>query len=258
MTDPAGVEVSLDGIANDGNFTLDAGGTDNVGVGIDNVQGSTYADELLGGPGDDYLSGAEGDDVLVGNGGADTFNGADGNDRIEARDGVADRDIDCDNSSGTPGAADTAILDALDPAPRNCENVQRSGGGETGGGTTTPPPTTSTPPTTTTTTPAAPVGSAVTKVEETAERVKMPDVVGQSMDAANRSVLAKISGIDLDIQFQRGGCPAAKDGQVIRQRPSAGAPVSTYEGAGCLCASTCASPSVTSSPTAISPTSSAI
>ena len=239
VTDPAGVEVSLDGVANDGNVAQDAGGTDNVDTGIDNVQGSRFADELVGGNGDDVLSGAEGDDRLDGGGGSDRFNGADGDDRIEARDGHVDADVDCDNSMGAHGTADVAVLDADDPAPRNCESVLRPGGGGSpggdgggaGGGGAAPPSSPGPAPGS----PAGPSapgphGAALGAVTATAARVTMPDVVGRSMDAARRAVLAKVSGVDLDVQFQR-GCKAAQDQEVVRQRPTKNTTIDTYEGA---------------------------
>jgi hypothetical protein len=223
ITDPGGVEVSLDGFANDGNFAQDAGGTDNVGLGIENVQGSNFADEISGDLTANFLSGAGGDDVLIGNGGADSFNGATGNDRIEAHDGEVDADIDCDNSMGTHGTADIAVVDANDPTPRNCEDVR-------GQGTTPPPAPTPTPTPPGTTATPLPTGSKITKTEETKERVKMPAVVGKKIDPARRAVLAKVTGIDLDVTFQR-GCAESKDQEVIRQRPSADVPIDTYEGA---------------------------
>ena len=42
----------------------------------------------------------------------------------QAKDGVADTTLDCDGGS-SPGAADSADLDLLDPDPLGCESVTR-------------------------------------------------------------------------------------------------------------------------------------
>jgi len=239
--DAAGVEITLDGVANDGNLNED-GGRDNVAAGIEHVQGSNFADEIQGGPGADSLSGAAGNDTLVGNGGADSFNGAEGDDRIDARDGVADADIDCDNSMGTLGTADVAILDASDPQPRNCETVDRAagGGGSTGtGGTGTGAGTGGTGTGAGTGTGGTGTGGGrggtgttapeVIATDETTERSRMPNVVGKEIDRARQAVLAKVLGVDLDVVFQK-GCGEKKDLEVLRQRPAAGSWLTTYEG----------------------------
>jgi hypothetical protein len=89
----AGVNVSLDGLANDGAV----GEGDNVGAQIDGVQGSDFADTLVGseavrsflsgydgndvitgGRQDDVIFGGIGDDIMDGRGGDDEFPGSDG------------------------------------------------------------------------------------------------------------------------------------------------------------------------------------
>ena len=84
---PVGVNVTLDGIANDGA----PGENDNVGSGIEGVIGSAHDDVLTGGPGNDTLSGGAGHDVL---------NGLDGNDILDGGTGA-------DTLHGGPGS-DTA------------------------------------------------------------------------------------------------------------------------------------------------------
>ena len=227
--DPNGVEVTLDGAANDGNVNEDAGGTDNVGAGIEHVQGTEFADELQGGDGNDSLNGFGGNDLLVGNGGEDEFIGASGDDRIEARDGRPD-DVDCDNSMGTQGAADVAVVDASETGIRNCETVNAPAPARNDGGTTT---TTPPPPATTTATPPAGGTSpfAVTTIasESTVQRSRMPAVVGRKLDPARAAVLRVTAGVDLDVVFQR-SCRESQDLEVTRQRPAAGTALQTFEG----------------------------
>jgi hypothetical protein len=56
--------------------------------------------------------------VLTGNGGADDLQGLGGDDILQALDGIADINLDCGD-----GAADTAHVDAIDPASAGCEQV---------------------------------------------------------------------------------------------------------------------------------------
>jgi Ca2+-binding RTX toxin-like protein len=127
----AGVTVTLDGAANDGNEANDGRG-DNVGYGIEQVVGSGFADTLTGGTGDDTLRGTAGDDLLTGGPGADTLVGGGQNDVLNARDGAADTLLDCDTSSPVQnepdGANDIAQLDAVgvDPDAVRCEVVDRT------------------------------------------------------------------------------------------------------------------------------------
>jgi len=89
------------------------------GPGNDELRGEDAADVLDGGEGDDVLAAGDGDDVLTGGPGVDRFLGASGSDILFARDGVADVEI-----NGGPGA-DTANIDAVDPAPLATETVVR-------------------------------------------------------------------------------------------------------------------------------------
>ena len=52
-------------------------------IGIENIQGSAFADVLIGNTDSNSLSGGSGDDTLMGGGGgADTFDGGDGSDTV--------------------------------------------------------------------------------------------------------------------------------------------------------------------------------
>ena len=101
------VKVTLAGLQDDGA----------VGEG-DNVR----AENVIGGQGDDQITGDAADNTLDGGPGADVLRGLDGNDTLLARDGVVDTAIDCDGGT-TPGSADSAVIDTLDPAPTGCESV---------------------------------------------------------------------------------------------------------------------------------------
>jgi Ca2+-binding RTX toxin-like protein len=84
------VEVSLDGLANDG----EAGEGDNIGVfgDVEDVTGGSGDDKLIGNAAENELSGDYGDDEIIGGPGADRLNGDDGADRILALDNVANND----------------------------------------------------------------------------------------------------------------------------------------------------------------------
>jgi Ca2+-binding RTX toxin-like protein len=74
-----GVNVSLDGVANDGQ----PGEGDNVGTDIDHVVGTRYqADTLTGGAGPVTLEGQGGDDTLTAGTGKATLDGGDDNDTL--------------------------------------------------------------------------------------------------------------------------------------------------------------------------------
>jgi Ca2+-binding RTX toxin-like protein len=109
-TRTAGMTVTLDNVANDGNSgDGPAGARDNVKSDIEN---------LIGGGGADSLSGSAANNRLTGGPGADSMSGVGGNDTLFANDGVADTTIDCDG-----GTADTAHVDSGDPPPIACETV---------------------------------------------------------------------------------------------------------------------------------------
>jgi Ca2+-binding RTX toxin-like protein len=119
----AGVNVSLDGVADDG----ETGEGDNVdatiedvttGSGNDTIAGSAAANVLDSGAGNDSLSGLGGDDKLSGGAGVDTYSGGAGIDTITARDG-AQESIACGSE------ADVADADYNDNADPDCEVVNR-------------------------------------------------------------------------------------------------------------------------------------
>jgi hypothetical protein len=80
------------------------------------VQLDSSVEDLEGTFGKDILIGDAGDNGFFGQPGADEFYGGDGNDVLNAADNQADLVIDCG-----AGDADTAVVDANDPAPVNCE-----------------------------------------------------------------------------------------------------------------------------------------
>jgi Ca2+-binding RTX toxin-like protein len=82
-----GVEVSLDGLANDGDPT-GSGERDLVGAGIDEINGGTGDDLIVGGPGNEILYGGDGSDHVVGGGGDDTLQGGIGDDFVEGGPGA--------------------------------------------------------------------------------------------------------------------------------------------------------------------------
>ncbi|HEX2040892.1 MAG TPA: calcium-binding protein [Acidimicrobiales bacterium] len=78
----AGVNVSLDGVPNDG-----AGEGDNAGGDLENVVGGSGDDALSGGDGNNTLVGSSGNDVVVGGLGNDVLDGGDGGDALRGGDG---------------------------------------------------------------------------------------------------------------------------------------------------------------------------
>ncbi len=86
---------------------------------------------MIGGQGDDQITGDAADNTLDGGPGADVLRGLDGNDTLLARDGVLDTAIYCDGGT-TPGSADSAVIDTLDPAPTGCESVSPGSSGRLG------------------------------------------------------------------------------------------------------------------------------
>lgn len=80
-----GVEVSLDGVANDG--SIGANENDNV-VSVGNIRGGHGNDLLVGSNGREDIDGLDGNDRIYGNGDGDDITGGPGADRIEAGDGI--------------------------------------------------------------------------------------------------------------------------------------------------------------------------
>jgi Ca2+-binding RTX toxin-like protein len=116
----AGVRVTIDNVANDGNAT-DAR-ADNVLNDVERINGSSFADTLLvssgvnnfyGFGGADLLNGYAGNDYLNGGAHADSLYGGVGNDGLYAKEGYRDTVIDA--GAGT----DWAARDAGDPVARN-------------------------------------------------------------------------------------------------------------------------------------------
>jgi Ca2+-binding RTX toxin-like protein len=123
------VTVTLDGVANDGV----ASEGDNVGVDVEDIVGSSFADTLTGNAspndidgglgndtinslaGSDGINGGRGNDVIDGGAGVDALTGGAGADRIRSRDGSVD-DVQCGSET------DVALVDALDQL-RACESV---------------------------------------------------------------------------------------------------------------------------------------
>jgi Ca2+-binding RTX toxin-like protein len=80
------------------------------------VTGGTGIDTVNGSPGRDTLGGGGGTDHLEGDGGRDAMFGGGGKDQLDARDGEADREIDCGK-----GRDPRAKRDAhLDPPAKSC------------------------------------------------------------------------------------------------------------------------------------------
>ena len=92
--------------------------------GIENVTGSSYADDLTGDANANYLAGWSGDDTLKGGGGADTLEGDSGTDTV--RYGDSDTGVEVDLLSGT-GSGGTAEGDTL----VGIENIVGSGHADT-------------------------------------------------------------------------------------------------------------------------------
>ena len=119
-----GVNVSLDGIANDGQ----GGEGDDVRPNVENVTGSpnggdvivgnSLANDFQGFGGNDNLTGAGGNDTLSGGSGNNRLAGDAGNDVINARNGELDN-IDCGENSND---SDTANRDSAENRVVGCES----------------------------------------------------------------------------------------------------------------------------------------
>jgi Ca2+-binding RTX toxin-like protein len=109
-----------DGIYADGsNNAIDGqGGNDDLrgGSGRDTINGGSGIDRLQGFGGDDVLRGGDDSDTIIGYEGFDELFGEGGSDSLYARDGVADRAVNCGEGSDIPVEADRA-----DPVDRSCE-----------------------------------------------------------------------------------------------------------------------------------------
>lgn len=95
----AGITVSIDGAANDG----ETGEGDDVGLSVETVHGGAGDDHLVGSPNSDGLNGLGGDDTLIGGLSADDLNGGDGNDTL--RGNAGDDFLDGEDGDDTVVAA---------------------------------------------------------------------------------------------------------------------------------------------------------
>ena len=232
----SGVTVTFDGQPNDGDAgTYDVAanpvdGRDNVGAGIDWINGTSGNDTITGNSQNNILSGNGGDDTLTGGDGHDDLFGGSGNDTLNARDSdddTADFTVDCGSAfGGDPG--DVANVDRADPAPVNCATVNRFAPSS---GTTPAPPTTTTtpPPTTTPVGPPPPAGQigtqqagAAVKQTSTKDVSRMPRLTGQRIDRARDQLLR--AGIQPDIDVREVASPrkGIAIGTVVNQSPRAG------------------------------------
>ncbi len=109
----AGVSVTLDGAANDG----EAGEGDNVLPGIDFVSGGRGDDRFVGGAGDEGFSGNAGNDFLDGQAGDDSLDGGAGNDSLNGGEGSDDLfgGAGADGLFGGDGIDSVFFADDFDP-----------------------------------------------------------------------------------------------------------------------------------------------
>ena len=99
-----GVDVSMDGVANDGLF----GETDNV-RGVEDVMGTPRNDRIVGDAAANRLSGLGGDDLIYGGGGDDRLSGGAGNDSAYGQDGNDSLNGGDGNDDLAGGAGDDEI-----------------------------------------------------------------------------------------------------------------------------------------------------
>jgi hypothetical protein len=105
------VTVDLDGQAGDDGAT---GEGDTVRTDLEQLNGGPASDTLTGNAGDNLIIGGDGNDVIDGGLGTDSLLGGNDNDTLRAKDGIADRTIDCGADS------DQVDADTLD-TPTGCE-----------------------------------------------------------------------------------------------------------------------------------------
>jgi Ca2+-binding RTX toxin-like protein len=115
----AGVGATIGTTADDGN-AADGPPTarDNIDKTVEKVAGTSLTDLLIGSPNDDVLVGLAGDDRLKGRSGADIFKGKGGIDILLARDGQADKKLNC--GPGKNSRERAKIDQDLDPTPKSC------------------------------------------------------------------------------------------------------------------------------------------
>ncbi len=221
----AGVQITVDGLPNDGNGAEG----DNVLDGFEQLRGTAFNDRIVGGNAPEKINGSDGDDSITGGGGADILEGNRGNDTLNAVSDDADVAILCDSPSDPPpaGTADVAYVDAQDPAPQGCETVHGPQGGTPDpppANTTPPPPTT--PPTATPSGPTAPGGQTMSSPfgppVSTATVSRMPRVTGKTFASARDRVHKAIANAEVDLVFRK-GCRASSDLEIVKQKPLTGA-----------------------------------
>ncbi len=127
------VNVSLDGVANDGDGF---GGTDNVGGDIESVEGTGGADTLIAGSGAVVFDGSSGNDVLTGGAGPDRLFGSSGEDTIR---GGGGNDLLIDGYQDSPyriegNEPDAVDSDRLDGGAGEDRLVAGSGADDVAGG----------------------------------------------------------------------------------------------------------------------------
>jgi len=109
----AGLQVTIDGVANDGDGTLPEG--DNVMPDVENVVGGTGDDTLTGDGDANQLNGADGDDLLDGGAGADSLRGGADVDTVDysARSAAVSVDADdvADDGQVVPSEGDNVASD---------------------------------------------------------------------------------------------------------------------------------------------------
>jgi Ca2+-binding RTX toxin-like protein len=109
----AGVAVDIDGVGDDGRLGKDA---DNILTSVENLSGSNHSDSLRGNAGSNRIFGGLGADALRGGAGDDEIVASESN-----REGSEADQADLSCGKGT----DTITVDAVDPAPAECETVRR-------------------------------------------------------------------------------------------------------------------------------------
>jgi Ca2+-binding RTX toxin-like protein len=101
----AGVSITLDGTANDGESCPGVSCEGDNVSGVENLFSGTGDDTLVGGEGPDSLSSGDGNDTLIGGGGADSLGGSAGNDTLSGDDGpdILAGSTGADTVDGGPG-----------------------------------------------------------------------------------------------------------------------------------------------------------
>ena len=139
----AGIRISLDGVANDGQ----AGEADNAGTDIENLKGGRGNDTLVGDSGRNLIEGFAGndtlrggspppsrtgsisllgDDTLDGGIGSDVMQGEGGDDRMLARDAVDDQEAAAMSCGSGNDRLDTDLADDNSrPLPADCESIDQ-------------------------------------------------------------------------------------------------------------------------------------